>query len=230
MKKLKAIVCWSGGKDSAFCLHKVLTEAQYEVSYLLTTMNNDFNGISMHGLSEELLDKQAESIGIPLIKVRVAEGSNMEYEKQMGKAYLKAKSEGISLVIFGDIFLEDLRIYRENQLAALGMEAIFPLWKINTKEIVAEFIALGFKTMICCTNDKYLGEEWAGKLINQSFLNELPPHIDPCGENGEYHSFCFEGPIFKKEIGFTMGQKVFKKLTKSNITGHYWFCDLKAMN
>ena len=230
MIKQKALFCWSGGKDSAYCLHKVLTEAHFEVSYLLTTMNNDFKGISMHGVSEELLDRQAESTGIPLIKVRVDGGTNREYEEQMGKAFLKAKSEGINHVIFGDIFLEDLRIYRENQLAALEMEAVFPLWEMDTKVLVSEFITLGFKTVLCCTNDKYLGIEWAGRLIDQSFLSELPPHVDPCGENGEYHSFCYDGPVFKKKLEIKTGQRVLKELTKSTITGRYWFCDLTAKN
>ena len=228
MEKQQAIFCWSGGKDSAYCLHKVNTENRLDVRYLVTTMNDDFKGISMHGVSEELLDLQAESIGIPLIKVRVTEGSNKEYEKQMEIAFLKAKSEGITMVIFGDLFLEDLRIYRENQLAVLGMIAIFPLWKIDTLSIVNDFISQGFKTIICCCNNKYLSEEWAGKAIDKTFMDELPAHVDPCGENGEYHSFCYDGPVFKKKIEFTIGEKVCKELTKSNITGHYWFCDLTA--
>ena len=228
MYKKQAIFCWSGGKDSAYCLHKVLEENQFDVRYLLTTMNNDFKGISMHGVREELLDMQAASTGIPLLKVRVTEGTNREYEEKMGIAFLKAKSEGIAYVIFGDIFLEDLREYRENQLAALGMEAVFPLWKIDTKIMLEDFINQGFKTILCCTNDKYLGEEWVGKSIDSSFLHALPLQVDPCGENGEYHSFCYDGPVFKQKIEITIGQKVWKELTKSNCTGRYWFCDIMA--
>ena len=236
MNKPKAIFCWSGGKDSSYCLHKVLTENLFDVKYLLTTVNAQFKRISMHGVREELLYKQTEAIGIPLLKVRVTEGTNDEYEKQMERVLLKTKSEGINHVIFGDIFLEDLRVYRENNLAKLGMTGVFPLWKMDTKILLNDFIRLKFKTVICCTNDGYLGEEWAGKEINKTFIEQLPSAIDPCGENGEYHTFCYDGPLFKKKINFTIGEKVYKPLEiktddvyslSNNITTKgYWFCDL----
>src|SRR5437868_14913086 len=140
MNKPKAIFCWSGGKDSSYCLYKVLQEQFYEVKYLLTTINGTFNRISMHGVREELLNKQAESIGIPLLKVTVYEGTNDEYEKQMGTILSKAKEEGIENVIFGDIFLEDLRLYRETNLAKLGMKGIFPLWKLDTTFLINDLI------------------------------------------------------------------------------------------
>lgn len=232
----KAILSWSGGKDSAYCLDKVLTEKLFDVKYLFTTVNDKFKRISMHGVREELLNKQAESIGIPLLKVRVTEGTNDEYEKRMETALLKAKSEGIDNVIFGDIFLEDLRKYRENNLAKLGMTAIFPLWKMNTTNLINDFINRQFKAVISCTNDGYLGKELAGREINESFIKQLPASVDPCGENGEYHTFCFDGPIFKKKIDFAIGKKVYKALdTKtddvcplpSNVTTKgFWFCDI----
>jgi len=235
MKTPKAIFCWSGGKDSAYCLHKVLTEKLFDVTYLLTTVNANFKRISMHGVREELLDKQAASIGIPLLKVRVTEGTNNEYEKLMETVLLKAKSEGIIDVIFGDIFLEDLRAYRENNLAKVGMRGIFPLWKIDTSYIINDFINQKFKTVICCTNDGYLGEEWVGRHIEKSFIEKLPARVDPCGENGEYHTFCYDGPLFKKKIEFIIGEKVYKALeintedvaTPPNITTNgFWYCDL----
>lgn len=236
MKRPKAIFCWSGGKDSAYCLHKVLTEKLFDVKYLLTTVNDEFKRISMHGVREELLDNQAKSIGIPLLKVRVSGGTNKEYEKQMETVLLKAKSEGINNVIFGDIFLEDLRVYRENNLAKMGMKGIFPLWKMDTTNIINDFISQQFKTIICCTNDGYLGEEWVGKEIDESFIEKLPVIVDPCGENGEYHTFCYDGPIFKKKISFKVGEKVYKALeikTDDNIilptnitTKGFWYCDL----
>jgi len=236
MNKPKAIFCWSGGKDSSYCLHKVLTEKSFDVKYLLTTLNDAFNRISMHGVREELLDKQAESIGIPLLKVRVSEGTNNEYEKQMETVLLKAKSEGINNVIFGDIFLEDLRAYRENNLAKVGMKGIFPLWKMDTTNLINNFIAEQFKTIICCVNDGYLGKEYAGKEIDESFIEQLPATVDPCGENGEYHSFCYDGPLFKKKIGFTVGEKVYKPLEikaedvcalpANTTTKGFWYCDL----
>jgi uncharacterized protein (TIGR00290 family) len=232
----KAIFCWSGGKDSAFCLHKVLSEKLFDVKYLLTTVNDEFKRVSMHGTKEELLDLQTASIGIPSLKVRVKEGTNDEYEKQMEAVLLKAKAEGIEHVIFGDIFLEDLRVYRENNLAKVNMKAVFPLWKRDTTELIKEFIKLKFKTVLCCVNDGYLGEEWLGREINEKFIKELPSNVDPCGENGEYHTFCFAGPVFKKEISFSLGEKVYKSLNiktddtcktdQTVITKGFWFCDL----
>ena len=237
MKKMqKAIFCWSGGKDSSYCLYKILTEKLFDVKYLLTTINGKFKRISMHGVREELLDNQAESIGIPLLKVRVTEGTNDEYEKQMETILLKVKLEGIDNVIFGDIFLEDLRIYRENNLARVGMKGIFPLWKMDTTNLINDFIRRQFKAVICCTNDGYLGEEWVGREIDKSFIEQLPATVDPCGENGEYHTFCYDGPLFKNKINFTVGEGVYKALeTKtdnvcvlpSNIMAKgFWFCDL----
>ena len=236
MSKPKAIFCWSGGKDSSYCLHKVLTEELYDVKYLLTTINEKFKRISMHGVREELLHNQIESIGIPLLKVSVTEGTNDEYEKSMKAALLHAKSEGITIVIFGDIFLEDLRVYRENNLAKVAMKAVFPLWKMDTAILINDFVDKQFKTVVCCTNDGYLGEEWTGREIDKSFIAELPGQVDPCGENGEYHTFCYDGPLFKKKIDFTIGEKVYKPLEiktsddfslPSNITTKgFWFCDL----
>ena len=145
----KAIFCWSGGKDSAYCLHKVLAEKQFDVTYLLTTINQDVKRISMHGIREALLDKQVEAIGIPVLKVGLTTASNEAYEAQMALTLQKAKAEGIEYVIFGDIFLEDLRIYRENNLSKIGMKAVFPLWKLNTTVLIKDFIAKGFKTILC---------------------------------------------------------------------------------
>jgi len=236
MNRPKAIFCWSGGKDSAYCLTKVLTEKLFDVIYLLTTLNDKFKRISMHGVREELLDKQAESIGIPLLKVRVTEGTNNEYEKQMETVLLNAKSKGINNVIFGDIFLEDLRVYRETNLAKLGMKGVFPLWKRDTTILINDFIDKQFKAVICCTNDGYLGEEWLGRGIDKTFIEQLPEIVDPCGENGEYHTFCYDAPVFNKKIDFIIGEKVHKPLEiktedvftlPTNITTKgFWFCDL----
>lgn len=235
MSAPKAIFCWSGGKDSAYCLHKVLSERTYDVKYLLTTINDTFKRISMHGVREELLDLQVQSIGIPLLKVKVSEGSNTEYEKKMEEILLHAKSEGIETVIFGDIFLEDLRQYREANLAKVRMKAVFPLWKMDTKELINDFVKKDFGTLICCTNDFYLGEDWVGREINPEFIKQLPANVDPCGENGEYHTFCFKGPVFKHKINVLRGEKTFRPLEiKTNNDFHkdlpptkgFWFCDL----
>jgi len=232
----KAIFCWSGGKDSAYCLYKIIEEGQFEVKYLLTTINNNFRRISIHGIREELLDVQVKSVGIPLLKVALDDGTNEEYESKMKSALLKAKSEGIYKVIFGDIFLEDIRAYREKNLEKVGMKGIFPLWKKNTTGLLNDFIHRKFRTVICCTNDAWLGEEWLGREIDRSFLEQLPSAVDPCGENGEYHTFCYDGPLFKNAINYIPGEKVYKPLeiktdnqnaspVKPKTRG-FWFYDL----
>jgi uncharacterized protein (TIGR00290 family) len=188
----------------------------------------------MHGVREELLDQQAQAIGIPLIKVVTTESANSDYERQMESALVKAKAEGIEHVIFGDIFLEDLRLYREASLARLGLKGVFPLWQKDTNLLVRDFVARRFKSVLCCTSDEYLGSEWAGREIDPAFIKELPAGVDPCGENGEYHSFCYDGPLFKQPIGIKRGDKVFRPLelaTDDNgsdvpATKGFWFCDL----
>ena len=234
-EKSKAIFCWSGGKDSAFCLSQVLDEGHYDVQYLLTTLNDPLKRISMHGIREEILDRQAASIDIPLLKVRVSGSTNAEYEKQMELVLKNVQSSGIHHVIFGDIFLEDLRAYREQNLDKIGMKAVFPLWKAETKEIIKEFIRRHFQAIVCCTNDRYLGKDWLGRKIDASFLTDLPDGVDPCGENGEYHTLCYEGPIFKNKINVTVGDTVFQPLVLSNLdhsqdnfpaTRGFWYCDL----
>ncbi|HXB40904.1 MAG TPA: diphthine--ammonia ligase [Bacteroidia bacterium] len=239
-EKPKAIFSWSGGKDSAYCLHKVSSEKLFDVKYLLTTLNYNFKRVSMHGVREELLDAQARSIGIPLLKVWVKEGTNDEYERQMNETLLKARSEGIEYVIFGDIFLEDLRTYRENNLAKVEMKAAFPIWKTDTSFMIRDFTAKNFKTITCCVNDGYLNKDWVGKEINKLFVEELPKTADPCGENGEYHTFCYDGPLFKKRIDFTIGEKLYKPLeiktagdsvcSSNVVTKGFWFCDLLPVN
>ena len=236
MQKIPAIMSWSGGKDSSYALHKVLQQGLYEVKYLLSTFNGNYKRLSMHGVREELIATQAESIGIPLLKVYVYEASNAEYEKQMQEILLQAKAENINHVIFGDIFLEDLRQYREQKMAAINMHCVFPIWKTDTQWMVNDFIAQGFKTCVCCINDGYLNESWCGRMIDDSFVKDLPPTVDACGENGEFHTFCFEGPIFKKPVKIIKGEKTYKAL-EIKIADHpthipdvgtkgFWFCDL----
>lgn len=236
--KPKALFCWSGGKDSALALHKVLQEDKYEVLALLTTLNAQFKRISMHGVREELLEQQVTSIGLPLIKMYVNEGTNSEYEKEMEVLLLQYKAKGVTKVIFGDIFLEELRSYREKNLTNIGLTAEFPLWKRDTKELINEFLALKFKTLTCCVNDGYLGKNKVGKEIDSDFIKSLPESVDPCGENGEYHTFCYDGPIFKTPIKFSVGEKIYKPLEiksldcdlESSVTKGFWFCELLPTN
>lgn len=233
-KKEKAIFCWSGGKDSALALYKVLFEGKFEVVVLLTTLNATFKRISMHGVREELLEQQAASLGLTLVKMYVNEGTNAEYEKEMEKLLLEYKAKGVTKVIFGDIFLEDLRTYRENNLSKVGLKAEFPLWKKDTFQLIQEFSSLKFKTITCCVNDAHLGEDKVGVEINSEFIATLPKAVDPCGENGEYHTFCYDGPIFKAPIKFSLGEKVYRPLeiqsTDSSGTKGFWFCDLIPFN
>lgn len=236
MKKIPVILSWSGGKDSSYTLHRLQNDERYEVKYLLSTINGVYRRLSMHGVREELIEAQSKSIGIPLIKVYVYEANNAEYEKQMGEMLLNLKSEGIHIVAFGDIFLEDLRIYREEKMKQVGMECLFPIWKQDTKSLIKDFIDKGFKTYTCCINDGYLDKSWCGRLIDDSFVKELPPAVDPCGENGEFHSFCFEGPIYKSPVSIIAGETTYKALVlntkdhptpiKDADTRGFWFCDL----
>lgn len=237
----KAIFCWSGGKDSAFALYKVLQEKEYEVAALFTTINENFHRVSMHGVKEDLIERQAESIGLPLLKMYVKEGSNAEYERNMEAFLLEQKAKGVEYVIFGDIFLEDLRAYRDNNLAKVGLKGVYPLWKENTKKLAEDFIKLGFKTVLCCTNDAYLGENEVGKIFSEEFVKNLPANVDPCGENGEFHTFCFDGPIFKKEVKIKTEEKVYKPLEIKTTQDHpalpsdrpktqgFWFCELSSL-
>lgn len=236
MTKKKAIMAWSGGKDSSYCLNEVLDGSEYEVAYLLTTLNAEFKRISMHGVKEELLDAQAKTLGIPQIKVWIHEGTYEEYDRQMEAALIKAKSEGIKTVIFGDIFLEDLRKYREEKLSSVGMQAVFPLWKRDTKELISDFISKGFRTVTCCINDAYFGEEAVGQELTSEFVASFPSNVDPCGENGEFHTFCYAGPHFSKAIPIVLGEKVYKALPQNidencgleseNKTKGFWYCEI----
>ncbi len=233
MEKPRAIFCWSGGKDSSLCLYKVLQAGEYEVSYLLTTINGNHRRISMHGVREEVLDAQVAAIGIPQLKVFVYEGNNAEYENAMSETLLKAKAEGITHVIFGDIFLEDLRQYREKNLAKVGLKAVFPLWKRNTGDLMNEFLDLGFKTVTCCVNDGYLNESHVGRTIDDEFVKNLPANVDVCGENGEFHTLCFAGPLFKQPINISVTEKIYKPLEiKVNSewpvdeTKGFWFAEV----
>tara|TARA_B110000211_G_C14083185_1_gene555513 strand:+ start:2002 stop:2715 length:714 start_codon:yes stop_codon:yes gene_type:complete len=233
----KAIFAWSGGKDSSLALHKILKEGEFEILGLMTTLNKNFKRISMHGIKEDLLDAQASSIGIPLIKMWVEEGTNYEYEKNMESVLLDYKQKGITHVIFGDIFLEDLKDYRNNNLAKVGLEGHYPLWKKDTSDLVNEFLNIGFKTVTCCISDRYLNENHVGETITEDWLENLPEEVDPCGENGEFHTFCYNGPIFKTPVEFSVGEKIYKPLDEKYVnlkekptTKGFWFCEFSSVS
>ena len=243
--KNKAIFNWSSGKDSALALYKVLQNSEFEITCLLTSISQEFQRISMHGVRVELLEQQAKSLGIPLEIMQIPEIPTMEaYENVMNETLTKLKNKGVTHSIFGDILLEDLRKYREDQLDKIGFEAVFPLWQIPTTDLIQEFIALGFKTIVVCVNERFLDKSFVGRIIDQDFINDLPENVDLCGENGEFHTFTFDGPIFSKPIDFEIGEIVYRKYEKpkkeestetacdtssSDVFDFgFWYCDLIA--
>jgi uncharacterized protein (TIGR00290 family) len=218
--KKKIIFSWSGGKDSALALYEILQRNDYEILALLTTVTKDYDRISMHGVRRELLKQQVKSLGFPLEEVFVTvNASNDEYEANMGGLLSKYKELGTEAVIFGDIFLEDLRLYREQNLSKLDLYGIYPLWNINTTELANKFIDLGFKAITTCIDTSVLDGKFSGRLFDKTFLSELPQNIDSCGENGEFHSFVFDGPIFKTPIYFQKGKIVLRE-------NRFSYCDL----
>jgi uncharacterized protein (TIGR00290 family) len=206
---IPVVLCWSGGKDSAMALHVLRNAPEYDVVALLTTVTRDFDRISMHGVRRALLHRQAAALGLPVDEVWISAGAaNSEYEAQMGAVLARYRERGIATVAFGDIFLEDLRTYREENLRRVGMQAIFPIWKRETRALADEFISLGFRSCTCCVDSRKLDESFLGRVIDESFLAALPPDVDPCGENGEFHSFTFAGPIFEQPIPVQSGETV----------------------
>jgi uncharacterized protein (TIGR00290 family) len=239
--KEKIVFCWSGGKDSALALHRLRVEDRYEVVSLLTTCNEHFQRVSMHGVRIDLLEQQARALGLPLEKMFVSQrGSNDEYLAEMKRHLLAFKARSVTHFAFGDIFLEDLRRWREENLAQLGLRGLFPIWNVDSRQLIREFIALGFGSTICCVNDAYLDESAVGRNIDSDFLQSLPAGVDPCGENGEYHSFAFAGPIFQQPLRIKVGEKVYRPLEETHPgaaspvcpspaarpTKGFWFCDL----
>lgn len=218
--KEKVLFAWSSGKDSGRALHEMRQADEYDVVSLLTTVTAGYERVSMHGVRIALVEQQAEAIGLPLEKVYIPiESSNENYETAMREALLRHKTEGVTGVAFGDLFLEDLKIYREKKLQEVDMTVVFPLWKRDTGELARTFIAQGFRAIVTCVDSQVLGGEFSGRLYDEQFLSALPPHVDPCGENGEFHSFVFDGPLFKKPVRFTQGEVVVRE-------SRFHFCDL----
>jgi uncharacterized protein (TIGR00290 family) len=208
----KVVLSWSGGKDSAMALEALLADDRYEVVGLLTSVAEEYKRISHHGVREELLDQQAESIGLPLDKLYLpSDGgvpcTNEHYERLMREALQPYCDEGVMRVAHGDLFLEDLRAYREKNLARMEMSGIFPLWKRDTTELIQTFIRSGYKAYLSCV-EGVLGESFAGRALDADLIADLPEGVDPCGEYGEFHSFVFDGPFFRKPIDVVVGEVV----------------------
>jgi len=230
--KNKAFLNWSSGKDSALALFLALTEEKLSVDTLVTTINERHDRVSMHGLRASLLQKQAEAIGLPLREIKLSESISMEkYSEVMESEFLKLVNTGFTHAIYGDIFLEDLREFRQKSLQKVGLQGVYPLWKQETTTLARKIIALGFKAITVATSDTLLGKDFCGREYDQNFLDNLPAGVDPCGENGEFHTFVYDGPIFKNPISFEIGERVKRDLnTSSTQNGDwesiFWFCDL----
>jgi len=223
-EKEKIVLSWSGGKDSTLALYELLRSDRYEIVSLLTTVSAQYERISHHGVRTELLDQQAEALGIRLHKVYLPSliSTNEEYETVMDKVMGEYVGAGVLTVAFGDIFLQDLREYRERNLAKVGMKVIFPIWHRDTLELVQTFINLGFKAYLSCVASEKLGERFVGRAIDTELIRDLPDGVDPCGENGEFHSYVYDGPIFNWPVGITVGEIVLRDVR--------YFADLLPVN
>lgn len=218
MKK-KILLSWSSGKDSAWSLHILRQQGIYEIAGLITTINSAFDRVAMHSSRRSLVEKQAEATGLPLIPVPLPwPCSNADYECAMKAVCDKAIADGVEAIAFGDLFLEDIRAYRERQLKDTGLTPLFPLWLLPTDALAHDMIGGGLRAKLVCIDPKKLGPEFAGRDFDQQLLRDLPAGVDPCGENGEFHSFVYAGPMFSREIPVTVGERVQRD--------GFWYADL----
>lgn len=214
----RAALSWSGGKDSALALQRIVAEREFGVAALITTITDGYDRISMHGVRATLLNAQCSSLRLPLLEIRIpAHCSNEGYESALGTQLRALREEGVHDVVFGDLFLQDIRDYREALFGGLGMRAHFPLWQQNTGKLARHFIAQGFRAVIVCVDPRQLPAEFCGREYDDAFLNDLPATCDPCGERGEFHTFVYDGPIFSDAVPITRGGVVFRD--------GFYFCD-----
>ncbi len=215
----EVLMSWSGGKDSCLALFEIQQARDYRIASLLTTVTRDYDRISMHGVRRVLLEHQATSLGVPLHQVLITKGaSNEEYETNLIEAVSTYRDRGIDSIVFGDLFLEDIKTYRDQFLARHDLRGIYPVWMRDTTEFIREFIELGFKAVLTCVDAKALDQSFAGRMIDHDFLAALPVNVDPCGENGEFHTFVYDGPNFAQPVEFSVGETVSRD--------GFWFCDL----
>lgn len=231
---------WSGGKDSALALYEALQDPRYTIDRLVTTVSGAHGRVSMHGVRREWMERQAAAIGLPLQQVALPDMPSMAaYEEVMQRTHEELKAAGYSHAFYGDIFLEDLKRYREQQLAAAGLEAVFPLWGRDTTAMARRFVDLGFRAIVVCVKESLLGSSFSGRYYDHDFLNDLPAGVDPCGENGEFHTFVVDGPLFRQPVPVTAGARIRRayEAPKSDDDGCYthqpeppmgfWFCELE---
>lgn len=227
MPERKTYFNWSSGKDSALALYYLLRDKRYSVEYLLTNINRHHDRVSMHGLRTLLLQRQLDAAGIDYGWLELPEiVSHDEYEARMSQKVIELKDEGFEYAGFGDIFLEDLRTYREQQLDKWGMKTLFPLWGRNTRELTDEFFDLGFKVVVICVDAGRLDRSFTGREFDRSFIRDLPAGVDPCGENGEFHTFCYDAPYFNQPVHFEKGGAIFRAYSYNGMKSGFWFCDL----
>jgi len=206
---MKTLVSWSSGKDSAWMLHVLKQDPSVEIGGLLTTMNEQFDRVAMHAVRRRLLEAQADAAAVPLRTVQLPwPCTNEQYEERMRVAVAQAVAEGFTHVAFGDLFLEDVRKYREEKLAGTGLTPIFPIWGIPTDELAAQMVASGLRSVLTCVNPKHLDRSFAGRQFNRELLDDLPAGVDKCGERGEFHSFAWDGPMFNHLVAIEVGEVV----------------------
>jgi uncharacterized protein (TIGR00290 family) len=234
----QTLMSWSGGKDSALALYHALRDPSYHVAHLLTNVNAHYQRVSMHGVRVELLEAQAQRIGLPLTQLQLPEMPSMaDYEAALLATLTGLQQQGVSHAVYGDIFLADLRAYREQQLARVPLQGVFPLWHRGSTELLHEFWDLGFQAIVVCVNDQHLDASFCGRLLDRDFVRDLPPGVDPCGENGEYHSFVFDAPYFSQPIEVVRGELVRRTYQPSAsseggrgaadpFAAGFWYCDL----
>jgi uncharacterized protein (TIGR00290 family) len=217
--KRRILVSWSSGKDSAWALHLLRRQSEYEIAGLVTTVNSAFDRVAMHGTRRVLVERQAAAAGLPLTIVHLPwPCANVDYERIMNSVCQEAVARGITGFAFGDLFLADIRAYRERQLKDTGLEPIFPLWQLPTGSLAREMIDSGLRAKLVCVDPARLAPKFAGHDFDRQLLTELPPEVDPCGENGEFHSFVYAGPMFAREIPVVTAELVRR--------GGFWFCDV----
>lgn len=247
MKSNKAVFHWSGGKDSSIALHELLKGNDFQISTLLTSISEYHDRVSMHGVRRELIESQAKSIGMPLTFLNLPDMPDMNvYETLMEHKMSELSLQEITHAVFGDIFLEDLKRYRENQMEKAGLQTHFPIWKQDTNRLIRKFLDDGFKAVVACVKADVLDQSFAGRLLDEQFLEDLPETVDPCGENGEFHTFVFDGPIFSYPVPFTFGDVIYREYDKPSTNNHsvdkdaafdpqnhpkagFWFCDLEPV-
>ncbi len=206
---MKTLVSWSSGKDSAWMLHVLKQNASVEIGGLLTTMNEEFDRVAMHAVRRRLLEAQAVTAGVPLRTVQLPwPCTNEQYEERMRTAVSQAVAEGFTHVAFGDLFLEDVRKYREEKLAGTGLTPLFPIWGIPTGQLAEQMVEGGLRSVLTCVNPKYLDRSFAGRQFDRALLDDLPASVDKCGERGEFHSFAWDGPMFNRPVAIEVGEVV----------------------